>query len=94
VAIEPFPVPERGDLAILLAGRSMSGDGGAMALADLVLVQSRFLDADCPPAAACDVPCNTVVVLWQEDAPHPGGVDVHLDGLLLATVASSPRSPA
>jgi hypothetical protein len=69
-----------------------SGDGGGADVAGLFLIQDRFLDSECAFPLECDLPCNVVIMAWEETTENTGGVDLLVDGQLLGTVPGLPAA--
>ena len=62
-----------------------SGDGGGAAVSEFVAVQGGYVGSAC--AGDCDgAPCNSVLLIWNEDSIESAGVRVAMDGVELGTV--------
>jgi hypothetical protein len=68
-----------------------SGDGGSFDFADIFLFQSHYLTAGCPAPETCADSCNEIVLTWNEPVSNIGGVEVYLDGELIANAAGVPE---
>lgn len=69
-------------------------EGGGATVEDFIAIQTRFLDSQCavpPLPALCNgVPCNVVLLLWTENVPKSGNINVSLDGRLLGALPALP----
>lgn len=75
------------DEARLARATLLPGDGGGASVQEMEVFQTRFLDSGCAFPAACDAPCNVVLLVWEETTANPDGVRIIENGQLLGTVA-------
>jgi len=62
------------------------GDGGGGDVSEFLIIQTTFLDSQCPFPEQCGGPCNVVLMLWTENLENPQGVNIIVNGNLLGTL--------
>jgi hypothetical protein len=70
----------------LVRRRTAEGGGADIVPASLVVIETNFIDSNCVQMDAMGNPINVVLLIWDESAVNPSGVDIIIDGMMLVNV--------
>jgi len=78
--VYPLPRSAASEAARLSRDTSPAGDGSSADVADLLVVQDKYLDSACGFPQACMDECRVVALFWMENTYNPDGVNVSWRG--------------